>query len=1117
MEKYKEKKDSVKYENIDHNPDFFKVTHKQFNLSTNQDIIIDFLSKLNLDIRIDTIESKKNDSPTIYSNKKIDRANKLNTTIQLQQLSQDYIDLIESEKQIEEKDLYYDSDEDLNEDDNNVLPKITSVKKPRTLKNSFESSVAGINYDKMHEVLTKYKHYQDDVFQVPLHESYFLINKIEFLDSIQEKINKYLEYRNRVNKSTNTIDSCDSSSKEGAFTSLLHQDIVKQYLNATSPYRGLLLFHGLGSGKTCSSIGILEALKQTKKHIYIMTPASLKKNYQTQMMFCGSELFRKTEKWVLVKYPSDDTREEFIKQVHKLTGLPLKYLKKQSGVYLIEKGSFGGEYDRSVVKEKDLEKQIELMIENRFRFISYNGITSDKWFKKYKKNNKTFNPFDHSTVIIDEAHNFVSRIFNKLNIKKTSVSTQIYSDLICAENCNVVALTGTPLINYPCELGVLFNIVAGSNIAIELSCSHKDSKKRNLQQIKNALKSLQLVDYIEFQNPSTKIKKKDHGLLKIFKNPYGFVKDSKSGKVQYDFKNGNITNNQFITMIEKELLKSGYIIDKSYNNTIINYNKFPDTEEEFNKYFISNGKFVKQSFFKNKIVGYVSYVGDKRELMPSIEVPTEKDLTDKYYKDSEIFVEEIPMTKHVLYGYNYARTIEKDMDSALKKSNKSKDKKTSSYQIFSRAACNFVFPRNIERPYPKNKEKMNEDDMNLYTQEEKVLLPDGKYEIQEEEELKSDKLRRYRDSIQKVLLKFQQGPHKFFESNITKLIQEKNLEYNAIAKKYMIDMTHNETNQLNMYSPKFYKILENIMNIENNGIHLLYSNFRTLEGIGIFKIILDYYGYTELRIKKENAGSSTIYKLDFEHPYYTNRSFFDSEKPAVTLNGRRFYALYTGKESEEDKEIIRNIINGNLSKIPISLRDDIVQKFYGGNYKRLDGKHNLYGELIQLLIISSSGAEGIDLKNVRYVHIMEPYWHPVRITQVIGRARRICSHSDLPEEEQTIKVYMYLLIHNEELLSSDYGSQFTGLKEVYDYNRQEKRAISTDERLYLIMNNKKILMEEFLESLKISAIDCMVNYKEKDKCFSFTINPPGFDYTRDKKTTVRTSQKSLNDIKGVNI
>ena len=40
---------------------------------------------------------------------------------------------------------------------------------------------------------------------------------------------------------------------------------------------------------------------------------------------------------------------------------------------------------------------------------------------------------------------------------------------------------------------------------------------------------------------------------------------------------------------------------------------------------------------------------------------------------------------------------------------------------------------------------------------------------------------------------------------------------------------------------------------------------------------------------------------------------------------------------------------------------------------------------------------------------MEPYWHPVRINQVIGRARRICSHSDLPQDLQDVKVFMYLL------------------------------------------------------------------------------------------------------------
>ena len=106
----------------------------------------------------------------------------------------------------------------------------------------------------------------------------------------------------------------------------------------------------------------------------------------------------------------------------------------------------------------------------------------------------------------------MSEVFwiNKLNIKQSSVSTEIYKDLICAENCNVVALTGTPLINYPCELGVLFNIVGGSNVVIEIACSHKNTSKINKKQIMDALKTLQLIDYIEYELPSRKLKNKNY-------------------------------------------------------------------------------------------------------------------------------------------------------------------------------------------------------------------------------------------------------------------------------------------------------------------------------------------------------------------------------------------------------------------------------------------------------------------------------------------------------------------------------------------------------------------------------------------------------------------------------
>ena len=53
------------------------------------------------------------------------------------------------------------------------------------------------------------------------------------------------------------------------------------------------------------------------------------------------------------------------------------------------------------------------------------------------------------------------------------------------------------------------------------------------------------------------------------------------------------------------------------------------------------------------------------------------------------------------------------------------------------------------------------------------------------------------------------------------------------------------------------------------------------------------------------------------------------------------------------------------------------------------------------------------------VHLMEPYWHPVRLEQVIGRARRICSHQDLPEKDRNVTVNLYLMQFSESQLNRD--------------------------------------------------------------------------------------------------
>jgi DNA replication protein DnaC len=53
------------------------------------------------------------------------------------------------------------------------------------------------------------------------------------------------------------------------------QKLVRDYLLIETPYRGLLLFHGLGVGKTCAAIAVAESLMSNKK-VYVLLPASLR-------------------------------------------------------------------------------------------------------------------------------------------------------------------------------------------------------------------------------------------------------------------------------------------------------------------------------------------------------------------------------------------------------------------------------------------------------------------------------------------------------------------------------------------------------------------------------------------------------------------------------------------------------------------------------------------------------------------------------------------------------------------------------------------------------------------------------------------------------------------------
>jgi hypothetical protein len=251
--------------------------------------------------------------------------------------------------------------------------------------------------------------------------------------------------------------------------------------------------------------------------------------------------------------------------------------------------------------------------------------------------------------------------------------------------------------------------------------------------------------------------------------------------------------------------------------------------------------------------------------------------------------------------------------------------------------------------------------------------------------------------------------------------------------------------RLQMYSNKMLKLLENVTDERHAGLHLIYSQFRTMEGIEIIKMILEANGYAEFKLVKQ--GGDWSIKQDNA----------DNE-------GKLRFVLYTGTETTEEKEIVRNIYNSNWTNVPPQIKAEL-EKIANNNYM---------GEIIKIFMITASGAEGINLENTRYVHVVEPYWHPVRMEQVIGRARRICSHSNLPEELRDVHVFLYLSVLSEEQQTNKKNIELR----TKDIGR-DKRPVTTDEYLFELSTKKDEITRQILKAVKETAMDCSLHKSKK--------------------------------------
>ena len=418
--------------------------------------------------------------------------------------------------------------------------------------------------------------------------------------------------------------------------------------------------------------------------------------------------------------------------------------------------------------------------------------------------------------------------------------------------------------------------------------------------------------------------------------------------------------------------------------------------------------------FQRRILGLTSYFkGADESLYPEYVLANDDD-DDEHAKDNIYHIERVPMSDYQFGLYEAIRDVESKREKQNAKNRAKREKQggpeelfkiASTYRIASRMCCNFAFPNPPGRPQKRKGEKGGDEDVNEFEEEEEDKdliynisskkiggsLDEEKEQNDEDED--DDEEKEQNDGEPKLKISDDDADIQVQDLSEDIEIPEENEDSEDYSKRMQRALQELKsrsdeifsTTGLQMYSPKFLKILENIQNKDNEGLHLIYSQFRSMEGVGILKLMLEANGFAELKLHRSGGE----WDLD------------ESEDDV----GKPKFALHTGTESDEEKKIILNIYNSKWGEVP----SKIVSKF-----KERGQENNFMGEVVKVIMITASGAEGISLMSTKYVHIVEPYWHPVRIDQVIGRARRICSHQDLPQELRTVQVFLYIATLSEE-------------------------------------------------------------------------------------------------------
>ena len=258
------------------------------------------------------------------------------------------------------------------------------------------------------------------------------------------------------------------------FEILPHQHFVRNFMSNETPYNSLLLFHELGTGKTCSAIGIAEEtrafMKQggSRRKIMVIASPNVQDNFRLQL-FDPSKLHYYKNKWTLNTCIGNALLREI--NPGNIEGMPkeeiarrIRYLIKK---YYIFTGYESVESKLTTTSEKKTKKTLEeLTREHTPDILDVKPVFSDDSAalkeKKEKAILKIQKMFNNRLIIVDEVHNMIAKhdVIDDTKKGKIKQAARILKQIArFCKHTRFLFLSATPVYNHPDEIISLVNLM----------------------------------------------------------------------------------------------------------------------------------------------------------------------------------------------------------------------------------------------------------------------------------------------------------------------------------------------------------------------------------------------------------------------------------------------------------------------------------------------------------------------------------------------------------------------------------------------------------------------------------------------------------------------------------